>query len=251
MSHPVVQQALQEGRTSLREWEAYQLCAAYGIPHPDWALARDEEEAARAAARLPNPLVLKVVSPDVLHKSDVGGVLVGVRGQEAVREGFRRLRDELTARLPHARWEGVLLQSLVTGCVEVVVGGLADRQFGPVVMVGSGGILVEVLQDVAFRLAPLDHDEALRQIRETSCYRLLKGVRGKPPADVHAVADVVVRVGQLMTSEPAIQELDLNPVIAGPQGCWAVDARVVLTPPSLCTPPQGGACGEGLPTAEG
>jgi hypothetical protein len=122
----------------------------------------------------------------------------------------------------------VLVQPLVRGSVEVAVGGLRDPQFGPVVMVGSGGVLVEVLQDVAFRLAPLDREEALRQIRETQCSRLFQGVRGRPPADVEALAEVLVRVGHLVAQETAVRELDLNPVVAGPQGCWAVDARVVL-----------------------
>jgi len=228
MSHPVVQRALEQGRGSLLEWEAYELCAAYGIPHAPWELAQDEEQAVAAARRLGNPVVLKVVSPDVLHKSEVGGVLVGLEGERAVREGFRRLREELTRRAPGARWAGVLVQPLVRGSVEVAVGGLRDPQFGPVVMVGSGGVLVEVLQDVAFRLAPLDREEALRQIRETQCSRLFQGVRGRPPADVEALAEVLVRVGHLVAQETAVRELDLNPVVAGPQGCWAVDARVVL-----------------------
>ncbi len=228
MSHPVVERALREGRDALREWEAYELCAAYGIPHPRWELCNSEEEAAAASLRLGNPVVLKVSSPDVLHKSDVGGVLVGLRGEQEVREGFRRLREEVARRAPHARWEGVLVQPLVGGSAEVVVGGLRDPQFGPVVMVGSGGVLVEVLRDVAFRLAPLDRAEALRQIQETSCYRLLQGARGRPPADLEAVADVLVRVGQLLLAEARVRELDLNPVVAGPDGCWAVDARVLL-----------------------
>ncbi len=228
MSHPVVQQALRKGRRALLEPEAYALCASYGIPHPPWEVAHDEEEVLAAARRFPGPVVLKVVSPDVLHKSDVGGVLVGLQGEEAVRDGFFRLREAVVSRAPHARWEGVLVQPVVAGSTEVVVGGLRDLQFGPVVMVGSGGILVEVLQDVSFRLAPLDVEEALRQLQETACYRVLQGVRGKPPADVLSVAHTVVKVGQLLLCEPHVREVDLNPVVAGPQGCWAVDARVVL-----------------------
>ncbi|MCL6498678.1 MAG: acetate--CoA ligase family protein [Firmicutes bacterium] len=228
MSHPVVDRALREGRDALREWEAYELCDAYGIPHPRWELANTEEEAVAASLRLGNPVVLKVSSLDVLHKSDVGGVLVGLRGEQEIRDGFRRLREEVARRAAHTRWEGVLVQPLVAGSAEVVVGGLRDPQFGPVVMVGSGGVLVEVLRDVAFRLAPLDREEALRQIQETACYRLLQGVRGRPPADLEAVADVLVRAGQLLLSEPHVRELDLNPVVAGPEGCWAVDARVLL-----------------------
>lgn len=228
MGHPVVERALQQGRHSLLEWEAYELCASYGIPHPRWAVVEDEEAAVAAAHRLGNPVVLKVISPEVLHKSEVGGVLVGLRGDEAVREGFRTLQKLLNQCVPGARWGGVLVQPVVRGSVEVVVGGLRDPQFGPVVMVGSGGVLVEVLQDVAFRLAPLDHEEALRQIQETACARLLRGVRGTPPADVGALAEVVVRVGALLVAEPAMRELDLNPVLAGPEGCQAVDARVIL-----------------------
>lgn len=228
MSHPVVRKAVDEGRAALREPEAYELCAAYGIPHPRWALVHDEDEAVAAARQLGGHVVLKVCSPDVLHKSDVGGVLVGLRSEEQVREGFRRLQEELRRRAPGARWEGVLIQPVVHGTVEVAVGGLQDPQFGPVVMVGSGGVLVELLRDVRFRLAPLDRAEALRQLQETACYRLLQGVRGRPPADVGAVAEVVVRVGDLLVSEPEVRELDLNPVLAGPDGCWAVDARVVL-----------------------
>ncbi|MDR5708635.1 MAG: acetate--CoA ligase family protein [Armatimonadota bacterium] len=228
MPHPVIAQALEQGRGFLLEPESYALCEAYGIPHAPFAVCRTAEEAVAAADRVGYPVVLKVVSPHILHKSEVDGVVVGLRSGEEVREAYPQLLEAVSRRAPQASVDGVLVQRMEKGGVELVVGGVVDPQFGPVVMVGGGGILVELLRDVSFRLAPIDLEEALRQLSETRAYRLLQGLRGRPPADIRAVGEVLVQVGRLLVAEPAIRELDLNPVVAGPGGCVAVDARIVL-----------------------
>jgi acyl-CoA synthetase (NDP forming) len=228
MPHPVIARALEQGRGFLLEPESYALCQTYGIPHAPFATCRTSEEAVAAADRMGYPVVLKVVSSYILHKSDVGGVVVGLRSGEEVAAAYPQLLEAVSRAAPQASVEGVLVQRMQRGSAELVVGGLVDPQFGPVVMVGAGGILVELLRDVSFRLAPLDLEEALEQLAETRAYRLLQGLRGRPPADLRAVGELLVRVGELLLAEQDIQELDLNPVVAGPEGCVAVDARVVL-----------------------
>ncbi len=155
-------------------------------------------------------------------------MVVGLRSAEEVRSAYPQLLEAVARHAPGVSVDGILVQRMHTGTAELVVGGLVDSQFGPVVMVGAGGVLVELLRDVSFRLAPLDVEEALAQLAETRAYRLLQGLRGRPPADIRAVAEVVVRVGELLVAEPAIRELDLNPVVAGPEGCVVVDARFIL-----------------------
>ncbi|MCS7172829.1 MAG: acetate--CoA ligase family protein [Armatimonadetes bacterium] len=228
MPHPVITQALEQGRGFLLEPESYALCEAYGIPHAPFAVCRTAEEAVEAADRVGYPVVLKVISSQILHKSDVGGVVVDLRSGEEVRRAYPQLLETVSRHAPQASVDGILVQRMEKGSAELVVGGVVDPQFGPVVMVGGGGILVELLRDVSFRLAPLDLEEALQQLAETRAYRLLQGLRGRPPADIRAVGEMLVRVGELLVAERAIRELDLNPVVAGPEGCVAVDARMVL-----------------------
>lgn len=166
------------------------------------------------------PVVLKRVAPGLVHKSDAGGVIIGLRTADEVRAAFSR------AVRPG---EQALVQRMVPpGGLEVIVGAHRDPQFGPLVMVGLGGIYVEVLRDVAFRLAPLAREEARGMLEETAVGRLLAGVRGQPPRDAEAVVDTLCRVGWLMAQFPQVAEVDLNPLIVGEKGAWAVDVRIVV-----------------------
>jgi acyl-CoA synthetase (NDP forming) len=176
------------------------------------------------------PVVIKVVSPQIIHKSDVGGVITGIKDAAQLRSSYCHLLESVAARNPGAEIQGVLVQKQVAKGVEVVVGGLRNAQFGPVVMVGFGGIYVEVFKDVSFRLAPLDREEAMRQVKETKVYKLLQGVRGEPSCDIEALCNVIVSAGQMISSVPQISEIDFNPVFCYPDGCKVVDARLVLEP---------------------
>lgn len=217
------------GRTLLNEVEAKRLLAEAGIPVTEAHLARTREEAERLAEAIGYPVVLKIVSDDIPHKSDVGGVQLNLRDREAVGAAYDRILQNVRTRRPDARIEGVSVQRQAPPGVEVIVGLTTDPQFGPVVMFGLGGVLVEVLQDVAFRVVPLTARDAREMIREVKGFALLQGYRGAPPADLAALESLLLKVSELAQRHPEIAELDLNPVFAYPNGAVAVDARVVLT----------------------
>ncbi len=203
---------------------------AYGIPTPPDVLATTADEAAQAAQRMGFPVALKLVSPDILHKTDVGGVLLNVASGAAARAGFETIISLARAAHPNAVIRGVQVQPMVSGGQEVIVGVSRDRIFGPLVMFGLGGVYVEALADVSFRLAPLTQADAAEMIDEVRSAKLLTGLRGAPPADRAALIDAIVRIGQLAVDNPQIKELDINPLIvrAAGQGALAVDARIIL-----------------------
>lgn len=219
-------------RTQLGEADARPLLEAYQVPQPRAQLARTANEAAVAAAQIGFPVVLKIVSPDIFHKSEVGGVVLNVNDAAAVRAHFADMAARVRAQQPHARIEGVLVSEMAPPGYELIVGMRRDPQFGPLVMFGLGGIYVELLRDVAFRIAPLGLAEARRMISETAAGRLLHGLRGQPPADLTAVAKAIVRVANIALAHPQIQEIDINPLVAYASGAsrpvLAVDVRMVL-----------------------
>lgn len=227
MSHPVIEQALREQRAVLTEPEAAQVLSAYAIPQPRETLATGEAGAVEAAGTLSFPVVLKLVSPDILHKSGVGGVRLGLADEAQVRSAFVEIRSIADSR--GGGFAGVLVQEQVSGDVEVIVGARHDLTFGPVVLVGLGGILAELLKDTALRLAPVSPETARRMLEELESYRLLRGFRGRPAVDLDALAALIARVSRL-ASELPVAELDLNPVIlkAGGRGAVAVDRRIIL-----------------------
>jgi acyl-CoA synthetase (NDP forming) len=204
------------------------LCAAYGIPVAEWAVADRVEGALVAAASIEYPVALKVLSADVTHKSDVGGVALNVDGPQRLREAFAALMEQLEERAPEAQLGGVLVQRMFPGGREVILGGKRDPSFGPVVMFGSGGIHAEVFEDIVFRLAPLTRDVASEMISEVRGFRLLRGVRGDRPADVEAVVEVLLALSRLMVECPEVAEIDVNPVLVFEEGAMAVDARAVV-----------------------
>jgi acetyl-CoA synthetase (ADP-forming) len=226
----VAEQARAEGRRKLLEHEALKLCELCGLPVPGYGLARSEEEAVELAERVGYPAVLKVVSPDISHKSDVGGVILGIRSAEEVRSSYRRILENVKARTPGSRVYGVLVQRMAKPDLEVIVGGIRDPVFGPVVMFGLGGVFVEVLKDVSFRVAPLSDADVDDMVREVRGYRVLEGFRGSPPRDLDALKRVILGVSKMMVEVEEIAELDLNPVILYPRGEGAliVDARIIL-----------------------
>ena len=221
---------------ALSEIEGRRLLAAYGIPGPTESVATTVDEAVAAAGRIGYPVVLKILSPDIQHKTEIGGVRVGLADGATVAEAFRQVMDAARRHHPQARLEGVLIQEMAPAdAVEVILGLLRDPDFGPVVVFGSGGIMVELLKDSALRLPPLSREEAVEMIHETRGAQLLQGFRGKPPADVDALADALVRLSQLAADlGDLIAALDINPLMVLPrgQGVRAVDALVEIRAPA-------------------
>jgi len=220
----------QEGRLSLGDAEAREVLIAYGIRVPRSILAPTPEEAVAAAEEIGYPVAMKIASPDILHKTDIGGVKLNVQSATDVRDTFDLLIYRATRYMPDATIWGVQVQEMVRGAREVILGMSRDPQFGPLVMFGLGGIYVEVLKDVSFRIAPFSRQEAREMISEIRSYNLLRGVRGERPADLDAVVDTLLRLSQLATDFPQIVEMDINPLFvreAG-RGVVAVDARIVL-----------------------
>jgi len=225
---------LQQIRGSLSEVEGRRLLASYGIPGPKEAVATTAEEAIEVARHIGFPVALKVLSPDIQHKTEIGGVRVSLGDEAAVGTAFREVMGATRQHHPQARLEGVVIQEMVPAdAVEVILGVLRDPDFGPVVVFGSGGVLVELLEDSSLRLPPLSREEALEMIHETRGVRLLQGFRGRPPADVDALADALVRLSQLAVDlGDLIVALDINPLMVLPagQGVRAVDALVEVAP---------------------
>ena len=219
-----------EGRVSIGDAEAREVLEAYGFPIPESRLAKTPEEAVEVADEIGYPLVLKIASPDILHKTDVGGVKLNLRSPDDVRDAFDLIVYRAGRYVPGARIWGCLVQQMVPGGREVLVGMSRDPQFGPLVAFGLGGIYVEALKDVAFRVAPFSRQEAEEMIREIRSYPLLEGIRGQPPADHEAMVDALLRISQLVTDFPEIVELDINPLMVFEEGrgAMAIDMRLVL-----------------------
>jgi len=233
-----IDQARVAGISVLPEYASRALLSAYGVPFPAAGFARTLEEAQSTARRVGFPVVLKVASPDISHKTDVGGVALGLADAEALRAAWERMNAAVRAAAPSARIEGFEVEAQVPPGREVLIGVQRDPGFGPIVVFGLGGIYVEALRDVTFRLAPLRTLSARLMIESVRAFPLLQGIRGEPPGDLEALAEVLERVSQLAVDLPEVEELDLNPLIVRPagQGVVAVDARVVLAPVSRSPP---------------
>jgi len=218
-------------RAALDELAGKELLAGFGITVPRSLMVKDADEANAACAKLKAPLALKVVSPDILHKSDAGGVKVGLKTAAEVEEAVRAMM-KLPA-IAGARVDGFLLEEMAPAGQEIVIGGLRDPQFGPLVMVGLGGIFVEILKDVSFRICPITRADAAEMLDELKGAALLDGARGRRPASRAAIVDALLKVGGegglLMTHAQDIAEADINPLIVSENGAVAVDARFVLT----------------------
>ena len=234
----IVARALAQGHQALTPSEARAVCEEYGIAVPGDALATSPAEAARAATAMGFPVVLKIVSPQILHKTEVGGVRVGLTSAEDVEKAYSEIVERARAAVPDAEIEGVQVQQQVEGGLEVIVGGVTDPSFGRLVAFGLGGVLVEVVKDVTFRLAPLADGEAQSMLESIKGSQLLQGFRGSPPADTVALVSTIEAVSRLVTDVPEIDELDLNPVLARPDGAIALDVRITLRaePPIAAVP---------------
>src|SRR4051812_525332 len=217
-----------EGRTSLTAPEGKLVCDAYGIPVPKEGVANSAQDAARLADGMGYPVVLKIVSPDILHKTEAGGVLVGLKSADEVSKGYETILANAKKYKADAKIDGVQVQQMLKGGTEVNVGSITDGSFGKLVAFGLGGVLVEVLKDITFRLAPATREDAFSMLDGIQAAEMLHGVRGGDPVNREALADVIVKVSQLVSDFPEISELDLNPVFATKQDATAADVRIVV-----------------------
>jgi acetate---CoA ligase (ADP-forming) subunit beta len=224
----IINQAKKEGRKALLETEAKTICIEYGIPVTKFKLALNEKEAAKHADEIGYPVVLKIVSPDIIHKSDAGGVIVNLKNPAEVANAYKKIMENVKKYNAKAKIVGVLVQEMAPQSTEVIVGAIKDPQFGQTVMFGLGGIFVEILKDVNFRIAPLTLDDAKEMITELKAYPLLKGYRNTPPADIDAIVNILCNTSRLVMDNPEIKELDLNPIMAYQKGAKTVDARIIL-----------------------
>ncbi|MDH4099875.1 MAG: acetate--CoA ligase family protein, partial [Nitrospirota bacterium] len=220
--------ARSEGRSSLLEPEAKTLVSALGIAVPKGVVVSGVDEVTQKAASLTPPLVLKVVSPDILHKTDAGGVVTGIKSPEDAASAVAAMSKAIAGRMPDARIHGYLLEEMAKPGVEVIVGCFRDPQFGPVVMFGTGGVMVELMKDVSFRIAPVSRDEALEMIREVKGYPLLAGFRGRKAVDLEPLAAAVVKLSETMMTLDDMAEMEINPLFVYEKGVTAVDVRVIL-----------------------
>ncbi|MHB0975901.1 MAG: acetate--CoA ligase alpha subunit [Candidatus Aquicultorales bacterium] len=217
------------GRRQLPEIEATQVAAAYRIPVTSCHLARSADEATVFAKDIGYPVVMKIASPDIIHKSDVGGIAVNIDNPDDLKDAYHKILDNVEHRVPEAIVWGICVNKMVIGAREFIVGMSRDPQFGPLIAFGLGGIYVEVLKDVSFRVAPLSEEAARQMITEIRAYPLVRGVRGQPPVDIDAIVDVLLKVSQLATDFPEIIEMDINPLMVYERGGGAIAADVRLS----------------------
>ena len=224
----VIDRARREGRRVLTEIEAKELLKQAGISVVDTKLATSRDEAVSISQQLGFPVVLKIASPDVVHKSDAGGVKLDLRTAKQAGKAYDDILKAIKKQYPEAKIQGVSVQKMARPGVEVIIGMSKDAQFGPVIMFGLGGILVEILKDVSFRIVPLARRDAREMIREIKGYPLLEGYRGQEPVDVANLEELILKVSSFVEQHPEVEELDLNPIFAYSDGAVAVDARVIL-----------------------
>ena len=226
----IVPRARAEGRALLSEVEAKAMLAEFGVAVTDTRLAASVDEAAAIAAELGYPVALKVVADEITHKTDVGGVELGIADADELRAAAGRIHEAVAAAAPGVAPAGLSVQPMAAPGTEVILGITQDQQFGPVLMFGLGGVFVEVLKDVAFRVVPLEPRDASEMIREIQGFPVLEGFRGAEPADLAAIERMLLQLSEFAEAHPEVAELDLNPVFARADGAIAVDARIVLTP---------------------
>lgn len=227
-ANAVIAEARQQGRTLLTEVEAKDVVREAGIPVVETRLARSKAQAMAMAKSLGFPVALKIASPDISHKSDIGGVKLGLASASAVGRAYDEIQAAAEKASPSAHIHGLSVQPMAKAGVEVILGVSKDPQFGAVIMFGLGGVLVEVLKDVSFRVVPLRPRDAAQMVREIKGFPVLEGYRGQAPADVGAIEGAILKLSDFVERHPEIRELDLNPVFAYSRGLVAVDARIVL-----------------------
>ena len=225
--HRIIQRAKKEKR-SLLETEAKELLREYKIPVPNFKLIKSEEEIAGLAKEINFPIVMKIVSPDIIHKTDAGGVKVGIKDETEARLAYQEIIFQAKKYNKKARISGVIAYTMVPQGTEIIIGMMKDPHFGPVAMFGLGGIFVEILKDISFRILPIEERDAEEMITEIKGYEILKGARGEPSKDIEEIKKLLMKISQLVMENPEIKEIDLNPVFVFDKGLQVVDARMIL-----------------------
>lgn len=224
----ILSRARKENRTTLTEIESKQVLSEAGINCLDTRLARDKAEAVSLSEEIGFPVVLKVSSVDITHKSDAGGVKVNLGDRNEVEKAFDEIMESVKDKFPHAQVEGVSVQAMAKPGIEIIMGMTRDPQFGPVLMFGLGGVFVEVLKDVTFRIVPLEKKDASEMIREIKGFKLLEGYRGQDPADIGSLEEMLLRLSAFVDGKEEIKEIDMNPVFAYNSEALVADARIIL-----------------------
>ncbi|MEK6766796.1 MAG: acetate--CoA ligase family protein [Planctomycetota bacterium] len=224
----VIENVQASGRKILFPDEAMDVIKSSGISTPAYTLVKTVHEASVETKSMGFPVVLKIVSPDVLHKSDVGGVVIGVENEKEVERNYAEIMNNLFKKVPDADIMGILVEKQMPKTTEVIVGGIRDEQFGPTVMFGLGGIFVELFKDVVFRIAPVTETEALEMIKEIKGYSVLNGYRGAERLDIQQLARTVVTISELISDIGEIKEVELNPLLVYTEGVTAIDARIII-----------------------
>lgn len=225
--HQIIEKAKKEKR-SLLETEAKELLREYGISVPDFKLIKSEDEIVGLAKEINFPIVMKIVSPDILHKSDAGGVKLNIQDEREAKLAYQEIIFNAKKYNKEAKISGIIAYPMIPQGTEIIVGMMKDPHFGPVIMFGLGGIFVEILKDISFRILPLEERDAEEMISEIKGYKILKGIRGEEPKDIEAIKILLMKISQLVMENPEIKEIDLNPIFVFEKALQVVDARIIL-----------------------
>jgi acyl-CoA synthetase (NDP forming) len=224
--HQIIEKAKKEKRPLL-ETEAKELLREYGIPVPDFKLIKTEDEIDKITEKFSYPLTMKIVSPDILHKSDAGGVKLNIQDEREAKLAYQEIIFNAKKYNKEAKISGIIAYSMIPQGTEIIIGMMKDPHFGPVIMFGLGGIFVEILKDISFRILPLEERDAEEMISEIKGYQILKGIRGEEPKDIEAIKDLLLKISQLTLENPEIKEIDLNPIFVFEKALQVVDARMI------------------------
>lgn len=226
--HPIIERAIGEGRAFLTELESKEILGQAGITVNDTRLVTSKAKAVTTAGQMGFPVVMKITSPDITHKSDAGGIRLALSTQEQVEAAYDEIIASCKSKHPQANIQGVSVQKYVEPGVELIIGVFTDAQFGPVLMFGLGGVWTEILDDTSLRVTPVTREDSREMIEEIKTYRLLTGYRGQEPVDISKIEDMLLAVADFVENNPEVKEIDINPVIASDDRVTAVDARIVL-----------------------
>ena len=225
--HKIIKKAKKEKR-SLLETEAKELLREYGIPVPDFKLIKSEEEISGLAKEMNFPITMKIVSPEIIHKTDAGGVKLNIKDETEARLAYQEIISKAKKYNKEAQIFGVITYSMIPKATEIIIGMMKDPHFGPVIMFGLGGIFVEVLKDISFRILPIEERDAEEMINEIKGYEILEGARGEGPKDIKAIKNLLIKISQLALENPEISEIDLNPIFVFEKGLQVIDARMIF-----------------------
>jgi acyl-CoA synthetase (NDP forming) len=226
--YSILDEVKREGRSILTEFESKRILKQIGVPVVETRLAKNQKEAVSISQGIGFPVVLKITSPDVVHKTDSGGVKLGLKNASEVKKAYDDILKSVKKKYPRALIHGISVQKMVPPGTEVIIGTSKDPQFGPVIMFGLGGVFVEVLKDVSFRVIPVGRRDAQEMIQEIKGFALLRGFRGSEPANISALVGMILKISKLINENPQIREMELNPVLAYKDKALAVDARIIL-----------------------